>query len=79
LAFFVVAAGFTIWTGKAIIPAISGAVVEVVADTVFYVCSKTSNQTGAFHRRLERLQYIFLPTASARVCRSRSATRLVPT
>jgi hypothetical protein len=59
LAFFLIAAGFTIWTGKtveAIIPVISGAVVEIVASIVFYLYGKTASQMGEFHGRLERLQ-----------------------
>jgi hypothetical protein len=59
LAFFLIAAGFTIWTGKvveAIIPVISGAVIEIVASIVFYLYGKTTSQMGEFHSRLERLQ-----------------------
>jgi hypothetical protein len=70
LLFFIVAAGFTIWTGKAaeaLIPAISGAVVEVVAGIVFYLYGKTASQMGEFHSRLERLQLYLLANS---ICES---------
>jgi hypothetical protein len=70
LAFFIVAAGFTIWTGKAveaIIPAISGAIVEVVAGILFYLYSKTTAQMREFHSRLERLQLYLLANS---ICES---------
>jgi hypothetical protein len=63
LVFFIVASGFTIWTGRAveaIIPAVAGAVVEVIAGVVFYLYGKTTTQMGEFHRRLERLQLYLL-------------------
>jgi hypothetical protein len=63
LAFFIVAAGFTIWTEKAveaIIPAVAGAVVEVIAGVVFYLYGKATSQMGEFHSRLERLQLYLL-------------------
>jgi hypothetical protein len=63
LAFFAVAAGFTIWTGKAveaIIPVVAGAVIQVMAGVGFYLYNKTSSQMGEFHSRLERLQLYLL-------------------
>jgi hypothetical protein len=75
LAFFIVAAGFTIWTGKAveaIIPAVAGAVVEVIAGVVFFLYGKTTSQMGEFHSRLERLQLYLVANS---MCESLSEQR----
>lgn len=63
LGFFLVAVAFALWAGdvaKALIPAISGAVVEVVAGVVFYLYGRTTSQLGDFHGRLEMLQRYLL-------------------
>lgn len=70
LAFFIVAVGFTIWTGKAVeavIPVVAGAVVEVIAAVVFYLYGKTTLLLGEFHGRLERLQLYLLANS---ICQS---------
>ena len=63
LIFFMVAAGFALYTGNAaaaIIPVISGAVVEAVAGIAFFLYGKTTVQLGDFHSRLETLQRYLL-------------------
>ncbi len=63
LIFFMAAAWFALWTGNAVaavIPAVSGAVVEVVAGIVFFLYGKTTVQLGDFHSRLETLQRYLL-------------------
>jgi hypothetical protein len=59
MVFFMAAVGLALWTDKVaavLIPAISGAVVEVIAGVVFYLYGKTTSQLGEFHGRLETLQ-----------------------
>ena len=63
LIFFIVAVCFVIQTGDAVtavIPAISGAVVEVVAGIVFFLYSKATVQLWEFHSRLDALQRYLL-------------------
>jgi hypothetical protein len=70
LAFFIAAAGYTLWTGEAraaVIPVVSGAVVEVVAGIVFFLYGKTTSQMGDFYGRLERLQRYLLANS---ICES---------
>lgn len=59
LIFFIAAAGLVLRTGNAVaavIPVISGAVVEVVAGIVFFLYGKTTVQLSEFLSRLETLQ-----------------------
>src|SRR5450631_3729564 len=59
LSFFIAAAAFALTTGNAltaVIPLLSGAVVEVVAGIVFVLYGKTTSQLSSFHSRLEVLQ-----------------------
>jgi Na+/proline symporter len=75
LAFFIAAAGYTLWTGEAraaVIPVVSGAVVEVVAGIVFFLYGKTTSQMGDFYGRLERLQRYLLANS---ICESLQGCR----
>jgi hypothetical protein len=57
------AVAFALWTGAAltaIVPLLSGAIVEVVAGVVFYLYGKTTQQLSSFHSRLEVLQRYLL-------------------
>jgi hypothetical protein len=59
LIFFIAATGLALRTGNtvaAVIPVISGAVVEVVAGIVFFLYGKTTEQLSDFLSRLETLQ-----------------------
>jgi hypothetical protein len=59
LMFFMAAAGIALLTRNttvALIPVISGAVVEVIAGIVFFLYGKTTAQLSEFHGRLETLQ-----------------------
>lgn len=59
LIFFLAAAGFILFTGNAVaavIPVVSGAVIEIVAGIVFNLYGKTAAQLSDFHGRLESLQ-----------------------
>jgi hypothetical protein len=63
LTFFITAVAFALATGTAlaaIVPLLSGAVVEVVAGIVFVLYGKTTTQLSSFHRRLEVLQRYLL-------------------
>lgn len=46
--------------GVAVIPLISGAIVEVISGGLFYLYGKTSAQLSAFHTRLDVLQRYLL-------------------
>lgn len=66
LIFFIAAAGLVLRTGDAVaavIPVISGAVVEVVAGIVFFLYGKTTVQLSDFLRRLETLQRYVLASS----------------
>lgn len=69
LFFFVAAVGFALATGiaTALVPLISGAVVEVVAGIVFVLYGKTTSQLSSFHSRLEVLQRYLLANS---ICES---------
>jgi transcriptional regulator with XRE-family HTH domain len=59
LSFFIVAVAFSLLTGialTAVIPLLSGAIVEVVAGIVFYLYGKTTSQLTTFHSSLVALQ-----------------------
>jgi hypothetical protein len=63
LSFFVAAVAFALTTGialTAVIPLLSGAIVEVVAGLVFVLYGKTTSQLSNFHSRLEVLQRYLL-------------------
>ena len=63
LIFFVAAVAFALATGialAAVIPLLSGAIVEVVAGIVFILYGKTTAQLSNFHSRLEVLQRYLL-------------------
>src|SRR5262249_30682318 len=63
LIFFVAAGGLALGTGirlAAVVPLLSGAVVEVVAGIVFVLYGKTTAQLSSFHSRLEVLQRYLL-------------------
>jgi hypothetical protein len=70
LIFFMGAIGFVLHTGNAlaaVIPVISGAVVEVIAGIMFFLYGKTTTQLSDFHRRLEVLQRYLLANS---ICES---------
>jgi hypothetical protein len=57
--FFILASVFALLssnTAVALIPAIGGVVVEVLAGFVFFLCGRTIVQLGMFYQRLETLQ-----------------------
>jgi hypothetical protein len=63
LIFFVAAVAFALVTGialAALIPLLSGAIVEIVAGIVFVLYGKTTEQLSSFHSRLEVLQRYLL-------------------
>jgi hypothetical protein len=63
LAFFVGAVGFSLATRmtlSAIVPLLSGAIVEVVAGLVFVLYGRTASQLSSFYSRLEVLQRYLL-------------------
>jgi hypothetical protein len=63
LIFFVAAVAFALATGialAAVIPLLSGAIVEVVASIVFVLYGMTTTQLSNFHSRLEVLQRYLL-------------------
>jgi hypothetical protein len=63
LSFFIAAAALAFTLGNAmtaVIPLLSGAIVEVVAGIVFVLYGKTTSQLSSFHSRLEILQRYLL-------------------
>jgi hypothetical protein len=63
LIFFVAATAFALATGitlAAVVPLLSGAVVEIVAGIVFILYGKRTTQLGSFHSRQEVLQRYLL-------------------
>jgi hypothetical protein len=59
LSLFIVAVAFALTTGvalAAVIPLLSGAIVEIVAGIVFYLYGKTTSQLSSLHSRLDVLQ-----------------------
>jgi hypothetical protein len=63
LCFFIAAATFALTYGNtltAVIPLLSGAIVEIVAGIVFMLYGKTTSQLSSFHSRLEVLQRYLL-------------------
>jgi len=63
LLFFFSAAAFALVTGvtlAAVVPLLSGAIVEVVSGVVFFLYGKTTLQLSNFHSRLEVLQRYLL-------------------
>lgn len=63
LALFAVAVVYSMVEGvdlKAVVPLVSGAIVETVSGLLFYLYGKTSSQLSDFHSRLEVLQRYML-------------------
>jgi hypothetical protein len=63
LVFFVVAVFFALTTGvtlSAVVPLLSGAIVQLVAGVVFWLYARTTSQLSNFHSRLDALQRYLL-------------------
>ena len=71
LGLFAVAVALSLWNGieVAVIPLISGAIVEVISGGLFYLYGKTSSQLSVFHTRLDVLQRYLLANS---ICESLS-------
>jgi Cyanobacterial TRADD-N associated 2-Transmembrane domain len=70
LLFFLSAVAFALLTSataNALIPLLSGAIVEVVAGVVFFLYGRTTDQLSRFHSRLETLQRYLLANS---ICES---------
>jgi hypothetical protein len=70
LLFFLAAVVFALLTSStagALIPLLSGAIVEVIAGIVFFLYGKAAIQLSSFHGRLETLQRYMLANS---ICES---------